>query len=149
MVDWVKLIISPALLAIPPLDCDKFYIFAVVSCDLLWYYRNKAFHDALSFDALQVSQHINKVSLIWNILQPRIKPQLMWNAGYPVYFLATNSILILLYIPDTFSAQAVVCCNHQGHIIPMISQISHPYLPNYDEALAARLISCFSGILDF
>jgi hypothetical protein len=82
MVDWVKLIISPALLAIPPLDCDKFYIFVVVSCDLLWYYRNKAFHDALSFDALQVSQHINKVSLIWNILQPRIKPQLMWNAGY-------------------------------------------------------------------
>jgi hypothetical protein len=63
--------------------------------------------------------------------------------------MATNSILILLYILDTFSAQAVVCRNHQGYIIPMISQISPPYLSNYDEALAARLISCFSGILDF
>jgi hypothetical protein len=76
-IDWVKLIISPALLGIPPIDCHKFQIFAAVSCDLLWYYRNKAFHDALSFSALQVSQHINKVSLehfsAWNQIPAHVE----------------------------------------------------------------------------
>lgn len=40
---------------------------------------------------------------------------------------------------DSFSAQAAVCQNHQGHIISMISQICSPCLPNYSEALAGRL----------
>jgi hypothetical protein len=51
-------------------------------------------------------------------------------------------------IRDTFSAQAVVCRNHQGHIIHMISQISPPCLPNYGEALAARLAASLACSLN-
>jgi hypothetical protein len=60
MVEWVKLIISLTSLGISTTDRHRFPIFAAVSCDLLWYYRNKAFHDALSFGGIKVSQHINK-----------------------------------------------------------------------------------------
>jgi len=52
-------------------------------------------------------------------------------------------------IQDTFSAQAVVCRNHQGHIIHMISQIGPPCLPNYGEALAVRLVASLACSLNF
>jgi hypothetical protein len=50
---------------------------------------------------------------------------------------------------DTFSAQAVVCRNHQGHIIHLISQISPPCLPNYGKALTARLATSLACSLNF
>jgi hypothetical protein len=58
MVEWVKLIITPTSLGILITDHHRFQIFAAVSCDLLQHY-----HDALSFDAIQISQHINKISM--------------------------------------------------------------------------------------
>ena len=71
MMDWVKLIISPnSTLNIPLVDCHKFQIFASVACDILWYYKNKAFHDGITFDARGVSAHINKIFIehfqAWN-----------------------------------------------------------------------------------
>lgn len=42
-------------------------------------------------------------------------------------------------IRDSFLAETVVCSNHKGHIIRMISEISAPCFPNYGEALAAQL----------
>jgi hypothetical protein len=64
MLDWIKLIISPgSSLGIPWVDCHKFQIFALVACDILWYYRNKAFHDRISLDARNVSTHINIIAL--------------------------------------------------------------------------------------
>jgi hypothetical protein len=64
MLDWIKLILYPGnSLGIPQVDCHKFQIFASVACDILWFYRNKAFHDGTSFDARNISAHINKISL--------------------------------------------------------------------------------------
>jgi len=63
MVEWVEFFISPTSLGILITDHHMLQIFEAVSCDLLWHYRNKAFHDALSFDVVQVSQHINKISM--------------------------------------------------------------------------------------
>jgi hypothetical protein len=64
MVDWIAAIITPdRSLGIPLKDQHKFQIFASVACDILWFYRNKALHENLSFDARSVSIHINKISL--------------------------------------------------------------------------------------
>jgi hypothetical protein len=135
MVDWIKLIISPSSLDIPTNDHHKFQIFAVVSCDLLWHYCNKAYHDALFFDAIQVSRHINKIAMehfvAWHNVSPPMERWLpLICVGYKINFDSA--------IRDTFSAQAAVCRNHKG-LISMISQISPPYLPNYGEALVANL----------
>jgi hypothetical protein len=63
--DWVSSIISlGTYIGIPLVDSHKFQIFAAVACDILWFYRNKAFHErAYSFNAISVSKHINKISL--------------------------------------------------------------------------------------
>jgi hypothetical protein len=50
-------------LLVPLLDHHKFQIFAAVACNILWFYRNKAFHEGASFNAILVSNHINKISL--------------------------------------------------------------------------------------
>jgi hypothetical protein len=64
MLDWIKLILCPSSsLGIPQEDCHKFQIFAFVACDILWFYRNKAFHDRTTFDARNISAHVNKISL--------------------------------------------------------------------------------------
>jgi hypothetical protein len=62
MIDWIKALISPGTsLSIPKQNHHRFQIFAAISCDLLWFYRNKAFHDGVSFDALQISRNVNKI----------------------------------------------------------------------------------------
>jgi hypothetical protein len=64
MLDWIKVIISHgATLKIPKEDHHRFQNFVAVACDFLWSSRNKAYHENLSFDALNVSRKINKVSL--------------------------------------------------------------------------------------
>ena len=64
MVDWINIIISPrSSLGIPLVDHHKFQIFASVACDILWFYRNKALHDDLSFNVHSVFGHINKITL--------------------------------------------------------------------------------------
>jgi len=63
ILDWIKVIISPGTtLKIPKGDHHCFQIFVAVTCDLLWSYRNKAYHDGLSFDALPMSRNTNKVA---------------------------------------------------------------------------------------
>jgi hypothetical protein len=64
MADWIKFIISPGrFLGIITKNFDIFQIFATVACDLLWFYRNKAYHDGVTHEALAISRHINKVTL--------------------------------------------------------------------------------------
>ena len=64
MSDWIQFIISSGnSLGIPMMDCHKFQIFAYVACDILWFYRNKAFHDGITFEACNVSAHINKITI--------------------------------------------------------------------------------------
>jgi hypothetical protein len=50
--DWIRAILYPeTILHIPGSEVHCFQVFASVTCDLLWFHRNKAFHDGLSFDA--------------------------------------------------------------------------------------------------
>jgi hypothetical protein len=64
LLEWIQLIVSPGnSLGIPLVDRHKFQIFASVACDIIWFYRNKAFHDGITFDAHSVFAHINKISL--------------------------------------------------------------------------------------
>jgi hypothetical protein len=76
MTDWIRSITSSSsFLGIPPTDQHKFQIFATVACDILWFYRNKAFHDGASFDARFVSRHINKIT---------IEPYQAWHSFSPI-----------------------------------------------------------------
>jgi hypothetical protein len=64
MLEWIQLIVSlGSSLGIPLVDHHKFQIFAYVACDILWFYRNKAFYNGITFDAQSVSMHTNKISL--------------------------------------------------------------------------------------
>jgi len=124
MQDWIKLILSlGSSLHIPRMEHHRFQIFVAVTCDLLWFYRNKAFHDGIPYDALQVSRNINKISLqhsdAWSHLsnpptEKWMRPPSNW---YKINFNTT--------IKDSFSTQAAVCRNQHGHILGVISQISH------------------------
>jgi hypothetical protein len=50
--DWIRAILYlEPILYIPCSKLHCFQVFATVTCDLLWFHRNKAFHDGLSFDA--------------------------------------------------------------------------------------------------
>jgi hypothetical protein len=59
--------------------------------------------------------------------------------GFSLLLVSSFKINFDIAIRDFFSAQAVVCRNHNGHIIRTVSQISLPCLPNFDEALATLL----------
>ena len=64
LAEWINLIISlGGSSGIPLVDLHKFQIFAAVACNILWFYRNKAYHDGNTFDAISVSRHINKITL--------------------------------------------------------------------------------------
>jgi hypothetical protein len=116
-------------------DHHKFQIFASVACDILWFYRNKAFHDEATIDARSVLVHINKISLehfqAWHsssqvLMEKWSLPPLNW-----------VKINFDTAIKDSFSAQATVCRDSQGRVLHMSSQISSPCSPNVGEARAA------------
>jgi hypothetical protein len=136
-VDWIKAILFlDKFLQIPQTDHHYFQIFASVTCDLLWTHQNKAYHEGISFDALTLSRTINKVALdhykAWKAFtfEPKIEK---WNPPVPSYF----KINFDTAIRDNFSAQAVVCRNHQGKILKTEYLINLPCTPNVGEALAA------------
>lgn len=115
-----------------------------MTCDLLCSYRNKAYHDGLSFDALQMSRNINKVSLehimAWKHLS-NTPVEEKWIPPPPSWFKNNFDTAIR----DTYSVQATICRNHYGHIIKMNSHISPLCLPNMGEALAARLATSLAS----
>jgi hypothetical protein len=138
MLDWIKVIISPgATLKIPKEDHYRFQILAVVACDFLWSSRNKAYHENLSFDALNLSRKIIKVSLkhmvAWKNISIPLEEECM---PPPLQWFKINFDTA---IRDNFSAQAAVCQDHLGHIIKMDTKISSQCLPNMGEALTANL----------
>jgi hypothetical protein len=138
MADWIKIIISPChSLGIPRVDYHKFQIFASVACDILWYYRNQAFHTGNTFEARNVSMHINKIAFehfqAWQSISST--PLEKWIP------LAPNWVKINFdtAIRDSFSAQAAVCRNSDGKILHLSSLISFPCSVNEGEAFAAQL----------
>jgi hypothetical protein len=122
---------------IPLRDQHKFQIFAAVACDILWFYRNKAYHDGLSYDAISVSRHINKITLehyqAWHPSSSTLEET--WTLP------PTNWVKIKFdtTIRDSFSAQAAICRDDKGHILQAISQINISCSPNVGEAMAAQL----------
>jgi ribonuclease HI len=138
MSEWISSIISPgSSIGIPFEDKHKFQIFAAVACDILWFYRNKAYHDSLSFDARSVSMHINKISLehfqAWHISSQIMDD--IWTPP-PCEWVKINFDTA---IRDSFSAQAAVCRNDKGQILHATTKISNFCTPNEGEAMAAHL----------
>ena len=148
MVEWISSIISPVnTLGIPVIDEHKFQIFASVACDILWFYRNKALHDNVSFEARMVSHHINKISLehfhAWHSVS-RVNIE-TWTPP-PCNWVKINFDTA---IRDSFSAQAAVCRDSKGTILHMLSEISLPCTPNVGEARAAQLACTMATSLSF
>jgi hypothetical protein len=145
---WIAAIISPERsLGILLRDQHKFQIFASVACDILWFYRNKALHENLTFDARSVSIHINKISLehfqAWHSLsQVQLET---WAPPLPNWV----KINFDTAIRDSFLAQAVVCCDSRGQILHMSSQISPACSPNVGEARVAQLACSIAASLSY
>jgi hypothetical protein len=137
--DWIRIILSPkATLNIPRSEHHRFQVFAAVTCDLLWFHCNKAFHDGLSFDARILAKLIlnnyHQHCAAWSHkLEPTsekwIRPPLHW-----------HKINFDTAIRDSFSCQTAICSrNHNEQLIKMIFQIQSKCSPNKGEALAAQL----------
>jgi hypothetical protein len=61
--NWVKGILSPhAVFGIPQDECHLFQIYSSVLCDMLWFNRNKAIHDGIIPDSLQLASSIKKAA---------------------------------------------------------------------------------------
>jgi hypothetical protein len=140
LMDWITFILSPGRsLGIPSEEQHKFQIYASVACDILWFYKNKALHDDVSFDARSVSAHINKISLehylAWHpTTQDSVE---IWSPPPPNWI----KINFDTAIRDSFSVQATVCRDSRGRILHLSSHISSPCSPNVGEACAA-LLAC-------
>jgi hypothetical protein len=138
MSEWVSSIISPgSSIGISLMDHHKFQIFVAVTCDILWFYKNRAFHDGASFNAISVLKHINKISLehfqAWHssssdLDDTWLPPSINW-----------VKINFDMAIRDSFSTQVTVCRDNKGHILYATSQISRSCSPNEGEAMAAQL----------
>lgn len=64
MSDWLNCIFNPCfVVGIPKTNVHLFQIYAFVSCDLMWFSRNRAVHDGVIANVLVLSSSINKVSL--------------------------------------------------------------------------------------
>jgi hypothetical protein len=107
--DRIKVILSPgSLLHLPKEDHHYFQIFATLACDLFWTYRNKAYHEGLSFNELTISRQISKVALehseAWFSIgsSPVVEK---WIPPPRSYF----KINFDTVIRDTFLAQSTVC----------------------------------------
>lgn len=115
-----------------------FQSFVNGACDLLWFYRNKSYHEDNTQDALAISKTINKVL---NIIMPgNWNSPLLWSNGLPAPPLWFK-INFDTVIRDNFSVQAAVCrdSNGNGNIIKMIFQISGPCSSAFEKVLAAQL----------
>jgi hypothetical protein len=116
-----------------------FQIFAYVACDLLWFYRNKSYHDGIIQDPLIISKTINRITLEHHSAWSRkFQPPVEHWISPPLNWFKINFDTV---IRDNYSAQAAVCRNNKGKIISMISQISDICSPNVGDALGALLAS--------
>jgi hypothetical protein len=136
--DWIKGLISPHVsFGIPKKDIHLFQIYAVGLCDLLWFSRNKAFHDGIIPNISLLASSIKKTALAhfaaWSSKASNIVE--VWSPPAKGSF----KINFDTAIKGNFSAQAAVCRDSNGKIIKAISQISPPCDPNFGEALAALL----------
>jgi hypothetical protein len=137
MRDWIQIILNPSTIGILTSDIHLFQIFAAVACDSIWFARNKAHHDNIIPNALDLSATINRTVLehhsAWASLQPL--PSVVWQKPCSPFFKINYDTAIR----DSFSAQAAVCRDSAGSIIQCSSLISSPCSAIYGEAFAALL----------
>jgi hypothetical protein len=116
-----------------------------VACDILWFY-NKAFHDGVSFEARNVSAHINKIAIehfqAW--ISVSVATVEKWIHPAPNWI----KINFDTAIRDSFLVQATLCRSSDGNIIHMASLISPPFSLNMGEALVAQLAISVNGSLN-
>jgi hypothetical protein len=136
--NWIKGIILPHLtFGIPKTETHLFQIFATVLCDLLWYSRNKAVHEGIIPNILQLADTIKKIALAHSAAWKPTPVPIAESWSPPA--IGSFKINFDTAIRDNFSAQAAVCRDHNGSIISACSQISPSCDPIYGEALAAFL----------
>jgi hypothetical protein len=137
MRDWIQIILNPSTIGILTSDIHLFQIFAAVACDSIWFARNKAHHDNIIPNALDLSATINRIVLehhsAWASLQS--PPSAVWQKPCSPFFKINYDTAIR----DSFSAQAAVCRDSAGSIIKCSSLISSPCSAIYGEASAALL----------
>lgn len=140
--DWIRVILYPEpILHIPCSELHCFQVFATVTCDLLWFHRNKAFQfDAHILAKLIINNYHQHCDAWSNKLDPTpekwIRPPPNW---YKINFDTA--------IHDSFSCQAAICRDHEGKVIKMTSQIQSNCSPNKGEALAAHLVVSLASSL--
>jgi hypothetical protein len=70
MTYWLSIVLNPKKIGIPTADSHLFQIFAMVTSDHIWFYRNKTHHEDFVPNALVISAKINKLVLehhsTWN-----------------------------------------------------------------------------------
>jgi hypothetical protein len=135
--DWLSIILHPDTIGIPASDSHLFQIFAAVACDQIWFARNKALHENLIPNALDISSCINKIALnhhlAWNT---KLVPHLaVWSPPITHFYKINYDTAIR----QSFSAQAAVCRDSTGSIVQCSSIISPPCSALLGEATAALL----------
>jgi hypothetical protein len=92
LTNWVQQIISlGTFLNIPSSNHHKFQIFAAVACDLLWFYRNKSYHEGIIIDIHHISKHINLIAMehynTWHPSLPTASEMEKWIPPNPPWFM--------------------------------------------------------------
>jgi hypothetical protein len=145
--DWINGIINPfSSLGIPLADFHLFQIFAAVLCDLLWFSRNKAYHESVIPDINSLANSIRKTTMqhaaAWHSHSPVVKEH--WSPPPTGSFKVNFDTAI----HEQFSMQAAVCRDSQGLILKALSQISPQCEANFGEALAAQLAASLAVSMD-
>jgi hypothetical protein len=117
----------------------------MVLCDLLWFSRNKAVHEGIIPNILQLADTIKKTALAHSAAwkSPPVPLTELWTP----FAIGSFKINFDTAIRDNFSAQVAVCRDHSGSIISACSQISPSCDPLYGEALAAFLAASLAASL--
>jgi hypothetical protein len=135
MTDWIQIILNPSTIGILASDILLYQIFAVVACDSIWFARNKAHHDNIIPNALDLTVTINRIVLehrfAWASQQPQ--PSAVWLKPCSLFLKINYDIAIR----DSFSAQAAVCRDFTGSIIQCSSLRSPPCTAIYGEVFSA------------
>lgn len=132
------------------LEDSHFFFFSnlcYVSCDLLWFHMNKVAHKGKIPDIQVLAASIKKIAMdhcnAWK--SSYLISVDRWFPSFP----SSYKINFDMTIRDSFSAQAVVCCDSNGKILQAISHISPTCDSNFGEALVARLVVSLAVLLNF
>jgi hypothetical protein len=137
---WLSIILHSETIGILLSNSHFFQIFATVTCDQIWYARNKTLHEELVPNALVISSTINRIvknhhSAWINKLVPY---QVVWKEPSPPFYKINYDTTIR----QSFLVKAALCRDFIGSIIHCSTIISPPCITVYGEATATLLAVC-------